>query len=90
MTDPCVLAIDLGTSGPKVALVSSNGRTIAWTSRPVGTRLLDHGGAEQDPREMWAAIVLAPKTGTIHRPAVMTSACSRATPAPEASRASPK
>ncbi|MEK7426114.1 MAG: FGGY family carbohydrate kinase [Actinomycetota bacterium] len=59
MTDPCVLAIDLGTSGPKVALVSSNGRTIAWTSRPVGTRLLDHGGAEQDPREMWAAIVMA-------------------------------
>ncbi len=57
MTTECVLAIDLGTGGPKVALVAADGSTVAWSSRPVVTRFIDGGGAEQDPREMWTAIV---------------------------------
>ncbi len=59
MTTECVLAIDLGTGGPKVALVSADGATVAWSSRPVTTRFIDGGGAEQDPHEMWSAIVAA-------------------------------
>ena len=59
MTTECVLAIDLGTGGPKVALVTADGATLAWSSRPVATRYLDAGGAEQDPEEMWTAIVAA-------------------------------
>ena len=55
----CVLAIDLGTGGPKVALVTADGRTLAWRSAPVATVLLADGGAEQDPREMWSAVVAA-------------------------------
>ncbi len=58
----CVLAIDLGTGGPKVALVQRSGHTLAWRSRPVVTRFVDAAkgrGAEQDPEEMWAAIVAA-------------------------------
>ncbi len=58
MTD-CVLAIDLGTGGPKVALVGVDGSTLAWRSRPVHTTFVDGGGAEQDPGEMWTAIVAA-------------------------------
>lgn len=54
-----VLAIDLGTSGPKVALVDETGDTLAWASHPVATTFLAGGGAEQDPREMWSAIVTA-------------------------------
>lgn len=54
----CILAIDLGTGGPKVALVDERGRTLAWTSQPVATRL-DGDAAEQDPREMWDAVVRA-------------------------------
>lgn len=54
-----MLAIDLGTGGPKVALVAADGTTVAWSSRPVGTRFLADGGAEQDPHEMWTAIVAA-------------------------------
>jgi len=54
----CILAIDLGTGGPKVAVVDARGRTLAWTSRPVATRL-DGDAAEQDPEEMWAAVVQA-------------------------------
>jgi xylulokinase len=52
-----VLAIDLGTGGPKVALIDESGAALAWTARPVTTHLLPGGGAEQDPQEMWTAIV---------------------------------
>jgi xylulokinase len=57
VTTECVLAIDLGTGGPKVALVTDDGTTLAWSSRPVTTRFIAGGGAEQDPHEMWTAIV---------------------------------
>jgi xylulokinase len=57
VTTECVLAIDLGTGGPKVALVAADGTTVAWSSRPVATRFISGGGAEQDPHEMWTAIV---------------------------------
>ena len=41
-----VLAIDLGTGGPKVGLVSLTGR-VAWSDHsPVETHLLPGGGAE--------------------------------------------
>jgi len=51
-----VLAIDLGTSGPKVALVSSTGVVLGSEFEPVKLRLLANGGAEQDPTEWWNAI----------------------------------
>ena len=54
-----VLAIDLGTSGPKVALVSSNFEAIACAFEPISLHLFDHGGAEQDPVEWWRAIKTA-------------------------------
>jgi len=54
--DPHVLAVDLGTGGPKVALVSSTGRIAAHASEAVTTDLLPGGGAEQDPAAWWAAI----------------------------------
>jgi xylulokinase len=59
MSDACVLAIDLGTGGPKVAVVDATGRALAWRSSPVSTVLFEGGGAEQDPEQMWSAIVLA-------------------------------
>ena len=54
-----VLAVDLGTGGPKAAVVSSTGRIAASASEPVGLHLLPGGGAEQDPAAWWAAIVAA-------------------------------
>ena len=36
----------------------------SWSSRPVATRFIDGGGAEQDPHEMWQAIVDATR-GTL-------------------------
>ncbi|MEO6197476.1 MAG: FGGY-family carbohydrate kinase [Dehalococcoidia bacterium] len=56
MTTRHVLAIDLGTSGPKAALVSENGEVSARAVRSIATRLIPPDGAEQDPREVWGAV----------------------------------
>lgn len=56
---PHILAIDLGTSGPKVALVSAQGRLIGGEFESVDLFLLPDGGAEQDPEAWWGAIVAA-------------------------------
>lgn len=52
-----VLAIDLGTTGPKVALVADDGTLVARAVRPVRTRMLAGGGVEQDADEIWGAVV---------------------------------
>src|SRR5580658_2610552 len=59
MTEDHVLAVDLGTSGPKAALVSSSGAVAASATEPVSLQLLPGGGAEQDPAEWWGAIAAA-------------------------------
>lgn len=51
-----VLAIDLGSGGPKVVLVSSRGEMIAHARFSTETILLPNGGAEQDPNAWWQAI----------------------------------
>ncbi|NLO31882.1 MAG: xylulose kinase [Candidatus Hydrogenedentes bacterium] len=58
-TDPYVLAIDLGTSGCKVALVSKQGHVAGWEFEEVETTLLPGGGAEQDPEAWWQAFLRA-------------------------------
>ncbi|HEX3796470.1 MAG TPA: FGGY-family carbohydrate kinase [Acidimicrobiales bacterium] len=52
-----VLAIDLGTGGPKVAVISATGRIAAHAFERVGISLGDDGSAEQNPDEWWGAIV---------------------------------
>jgi xylulokinase len=54
-----ILAIDLGTSGPKVGLADMSGRVHATEFEPVPLHLLPGGGAEQDPRDWWQAIATA-------------------------------
>ena len=56
MPETFVLAIDLGTSGPKVALVSSEGRVVDWAFEKTRLMLLPNGGAEQNPHDWWDAI----------------------------------
>src|SRR5690606_22283958 len=55
----CVLAIDLGTSGPKVAVVTLDAEVLGWQTRPTRLALSEAGGAEQDPHDWWQAIVAA-------------------------------
>ncbi|MFZ0250731.1 MAG: FGGY-family carbohydrate kinase [Acidimicrobiales bacterium] len=56
-TVPHVLAVDLGTGGPKVAVLASTGRVVAHAFQAVGIDLTDDGGAEQSPQAWWDAIV---------------------------------
>jgi len=54
-----VLAVDLGTSGVKVALIAIDGRVAAWESEPVALHVLPGGGAEQRPDDWWDGLVAA-------------------------------
>lgn len=54
-----ILAIDLGTGGPKVALVSREGDVVTDAFEPTPLiHTADHG-IEQDPDEWWRAICVA-------------------------------
>ena len=54
--DKYILAIDLGTSGPKVALVSVQGELVGSEFEETQLLLLPEGGAEQSPAEWWQKI----------------------------------
>lgn len=51
-----VVAVDLGSSGVKVAVVDRNGRVRGSAGAPLPTIHLPGGGAEQDPEVWWDAI----------------------------------
>ena len=57
--DKYILTIDLGTSGPKVALISVYGKVADSEFHPTPVILHAGGGAEQDPAGWWSAIMSA-------------------------------
>jgi len=61
LTNKYILAIDLGTSGPKVALFSTQGELIGSEFEETKVTLLPDGGAEQAPADWWNAIETAGK-----------------------------
>jgi len=52
-----VLAVDLGTSSTKSALVSTHGEIVGRESEENRLILGGDGGAEQDPNQWWRAIL---------------------------------
>jgi len=58
-TSEHVLTIDLGTSGPKVAIFTVDGVFVDGDSERTALRLLPDGGAEQSPSDWWRAITTA-------------------------------
>lgn len=57
-----ILAVDLGTGGPKVALVSAHTGAIAgWEVEANSLIFLPGGGVEQDPDQWWDSIMAATK-----------------------------
>lgn len=56
-----VIGIDLGTSGPKVALVEDSGKVVAIERGHTDTYFLEGGGAEQDANQWWSEIKQAMK-----------------------------
>ena len=59
--DKFILAIDLGTSGPKVAIFSTQGELISNEFEETPVLLPPGGGAEQSPEVWWDAIEIAGK-----------------------------
>lgn len=55
--EPWLLAVDLGTGGPKTGAVGLDGRLLSRHAGAVATTYPPHGGAEQRPDEWWARIV---------------------------------
>ena len=81
MSAPLVtLAVDLGTSGVKVALVDARARVLAWESEPLTLTVTPDGGAEQSPDAWWAGLLAAASRvlarGACPRSAVRAVACS--------------
>lgn len=77
--DQFVLAVDLGTGGPKVGLVSITGAT-AWQDHvPVSTHRDEDGTATQDAGEWWRLIVATAQralaSGTIRADQVVAVSC---------------
>ncbi|MDR3438752.1 FGGY-family carbohydrate kinase [Telmatospirillum sp.] len=60
-TGPYVLAVDLGTSGPKVTLVSLSGAIVASGRAYVETIHTADAGVEQDAEAIWTAVKQAIK-----------------------------
>jgi xylulokinase len=54
-----VLAVDLGTSGCKVAVVGLDGRVDSFAFEPVTTHFVADLGVEQDPEDWWRCLVTA-------------------------------
>ncbi|MCG2784325.1 MAG: FGGY-family carbohydrate kinase [Anaerolineae bacterium] len=52
-----ILALDHGTSGMKVALISISGEVLGWESQSIQLHLTPDGGAEQSPDEWWGAFL---------------------------------
>ena len=78
--DRLVLAVDLGTSGCKCALVSLDGHVLAWSFRPVPLHLVGEYGVEQDAEDWWQAFLAAAQellaADTHRRKRIMAICCS--------------
>ncbi len=56
MREPWLLAVDLGTGGPKTGAISLRGELLAHALSSVHTEYTPDGGAVQDPSEWWDQI----------------------------------
>ncbi|MBI1816765.1 MAG: carbohydrate kinase [Deltaproteobacteria bacterium] len=61
-----VLAIDQGTSSTKALVVAPAGDILALAEVAVHPKIVDGGGVEQDPEELWASILTAGRQAVAH------------------------
>jgi len=59
--EPYILAIDLGTSALKTALISTSGKVVGWEVQEIPLIVLPDGGAEQNPQDWWQAFMSTAK-----------------------------
>lgn len=77
---PLILAVDLGTSSMKVALITAHGQVLGWEAESVRLILTSDGGAEQSTDDWWHAFLVAAGRllgrGLVPRQAVRAVCCS--------------
>src|SRR5262249_5826783 len=66
--EPLILAVDLGTSGIKVALITMHWQVLGWEAQPVALLLAANGCVEQSPHEWWQAFIAASRRVLAHDP----------------------
>jgi xylulokinase len=59
--EPYILAVDLGTSALKTALISIPGKVVGWEVQEITLYVLPEGGAEQNPLDWWEAFLATAK-----------------------------
>ncbi|HBG74029.1 MAG TPA: xylulose kinase [Anaerolineae bacterium] len=59
--EPYILAIDLGTSGCKTALISISGQVAGWEYQEIPLLIPSPGAAEQRPEDWWQALLSTSK-----------------------------
>jgi xylulokinase len=59
--EPFILAVDLGTSALKSALISISGKLVGWEVQEIPLHVLPDGGAEQNPLDWWEAFLSTAK-----------------------------
>ncbi len=59
--EPYILAVDLGTSALKSALISISGKVAGWEVQEIPLQILPDGGAEQNPLDWWEAFITTAK-----------------------------
>lgn len=67
-TEMNVLAIDLGTGGPKASIVSTAGEIVATAFEPNQLIHTADGGIEQDPEDWWRAVAAASRAAVAALP----------------------
>ncbi len=73
-----ILAVDLGTSGCKTALVSIEGSVAGWAFAEVPLHVLPGNGVEQVPADWWSALVSTTRKvlgDTAVRPEAVAAVC---------------
>ena len=74
-----VLAIDLGSGGPKVAVVDETGAILSKGTESVSTIFTLGGGAEQDPHAWWRSVDKAVRTAlsdpAVNRQKIVAVSC---------------
>jgi xylulokinase len=59
--EPYIMAVDLGTSALKTALISISGKVVGWEVQEIPLHVLPDGGAEQNPLDWWEAFITTAK-----------------------------
>jgi len=81
MGKPCFLGIDVGTESARAVIFDVHGKAVGDGSAAYATHFVGPGWAEQDPEEVWKALLTAVRTAIQTAPGADVQGCSLASTA---------